>query len=68
MTWIEQDVRVLSRIHISRELRVFGVKFQTQIFVCVKNLTFRNSAVECTIVYQVSFAKVCQKYKARFAN
>ena len=44
MTWIEQDLRVLSRIHISRELRVFGVKFQTQIFICVKNLTFRNSA------------------------
>ena len=44
MTWIEQDLRVLSRIHISRELRVFGVKFLTQIFVCVKKLTFRNSA------------------------
>ena len=44
MTWIEQDLRVLSRIHISRELRVFGVKFQTQIFVCVKNLTFHNYA------------------------
>ena len=43
MTWIEQDLRVLSRKHISRELRVFGVKILTQIFVCVKNLTFRNS-------------------------
>ena len=27
MTWIDQDLRVLSRIHISRELRIFGVKF-----------------------------------------
>ena len=44
MTWIEQDLRVLSRIHISRELRVFGVKILTQIIVCVKKLTFRNSA------------------------
>ena len=26
-TWIDQDLRVLLRIHISRELRVFGVKF-----------------------------------------
>ena len=42
-TWIDPDLRVLSRKHISRDLRVFGVKFWTQIFVCVKNLTFRNS-------------------------
>ena len=40
MTWIEQDLRVLSRIHISRELRVFGVTFWTQSFVCVKNWHF----------------------------
>ena len=36
----------LSRKHISRELRVFGVKFWTQNFVCVKKFTFCNSASE----------------------
>ena len=35
--------RVLSQKHIRRKLRVFGVKFWTQIVVCVKKLTFRNS-------------------------
>ena len=57
MTWIEQDLRVLSRIHISRELRVFGVKFQTQIFVCVKNLTFRNSAYGLTYFHEKDVTK-----------
>ena len=40
-----QDFHVLSQKHISRNLRVFGVKFRTSIFICVKNLTFCNS--EC---------------------
>ena len=39
----DQDLRVLSRKHISHEYPVFGVRFRTQIFVCVKKLTFRNS-------------------------
>ena len=43
-TWIDQDLRILMRKYISRKSRVFGVKFLTQIFVCVKHLTFRNSA------------------------
>ena len=34
MTWVDKDVRVLSRKHISRELRVF------LIFICGKTLTF----------------------------
>ena len=33
------------REYISRELRVFGVKFLTNIFICVKILTFRNSEI-----------------------
>ena len=45
-TWINQDLRVLSRKHISHELRVFGVTFWNQIFICVKKLTFRNSEPE----------------------
>ena len=45
MTWMDQDLRVLSRKHISREVRVFWVRFWTQIFVCVKKLTFRNPVV-----------------------
>ena len=44
-TWIDQDLRGLSRKYISRKLRVFGVKFRTEIFVCVKKLTFRNSGL-----------------------
>ena len=40
-------LRILSQIHISRKLRVFGVKFWTQVIVCVRNLTFRNSADNC---------------------
>ena len=36
MTWIDQDLRVLSQKHISRELRVFGEKFCNNIFICVK--------------------------------
>ena len=42
-----KDLRILSWKQISCDLRVFGVKFLTQIFIRVKNLTFCKSACQC---------------------
>ena len=41
-----KDLRFLSWKEISRDLRVFGVKFWTPIFIHVKYLTFRKSDFE----------------------
>ena len=45
---------LLSRKHTSRDSCVFGVKFWTQIFVCVKKLTLSNSA-SMQVLYNCSW-------------
>ena len=50
-----KDLRVLSWKQISRDLRVFGVKFWTQIFIRVKNLTFCKSIWEVNM--QISWGR-----------
>ena len=52
-TWI-RIYALLSRKHTSRDSCVFGVKFWTQIFVCVKKLTLSNSA-SMQVLYNCSW-------------
>ena len=49
-----KGLRVLSWKQISRDLRVFGVKFWTQIFIRVKYLTFCKSAARLSYRYRLS--------------
>ena len=53
VTWI-RIYALLSRKHTSRDSCVFGVKFWTQIFVCVKKLTLSNSA-SMQVLYNCSW-------------
>ena len=51
--YTNKDLRALSRKQISRDLRVFGVKFQAKIFIRVKNLTFCNSGATLKYSHKV---------------
>ena len=62
-----KDLRILSLKGISRNLRVFGLKFLTQIAICVKHFTFCKSGLSicCYFGWVWQIQKQCNDDETR---